>query len=69
MGCVFCGKRCSEYDIEGGDEEEIAEGRIIGTTHICMDCVTELKEILGIYNLDKEVAEVEYELFEEIHNK
>ena len=65
MGCIFCGKVCRERDIEGGYEENIPEGRIIGHTHICIDCLQELKDILEIENMEKEIAELECEILDD----
>ncbi|AKB85851.1 hypothetical protein [Methanococcoides methylutens] len=66
MGCIFCGKICAEAGVEGEYGEEVAEGRIVGHTHICMDCLAELKEILDIEEIEKKLAETEYEIFEEV---
>ena len=65
MSCIFCGKACREAGVEGDYGSSIPEGRIIGHSHVCMDCIIELKEILGLEDIEKKVAETEYEMFEE----
>lgn len=65
MHCMFCDEECMEYEIEGGTEGDVKEGKIVGKSHICVDCLDELKEILGINELEQYVGEVEYEVYEE----
>jgi len=65
MSCIFCGKACREAGVEGDYGNDMPEGRMIGHSHVCMDCIIELKEILGLEDIEKKVAETEYEMFEE----
>ncbi len=65
MECIFCGKKCVEPEIEGNYKENVCEGRILGNSHICMECLAELKDLLGMEELEKRIAELEYELYEQ----
>ncbi|WP_462272211.1 hypothetical protein [Methanohalophilus sp.] len=65
MSCIFCGKECMDYDIEGGSEKDAEPGKIIGKVHVCLDCIEELRDVLGINSLEREVSSVEYEIVEE----
>jgi hypothetical protein len=61
---MFCGEECMESEIEGRADDGIKEGRIIGSMHICIDCLEELREALGINDLEQHIGEVEYEIYD-----
>ncbi|MBP2030947.1 hypothetical protein J2755_001895 [Methanohalophilus levihalophilus] len=54
-----------EYEIEGGVEESVKEGIIIGNSHVCVDCLEELRDALKITKLEHSISDVEYEIYEE----
>ena len=53
-----------EYEIEGG-AKEIKKGIIVGNSHICVDCLEELKEALKLTKLEQYIGDVECEIYEE----
>ncbi|OBZ35566.1 MULTISPECIES: hypothetical protein [Methanohalophilus] len=65
MSCIFCGKECMDYEIEGGSEKDAESGKIIGKVHVCLDCIEELRDVLGVTSLERDVSSVEYEILEE----
>ncbi|MDK2891984.1 hypothetical protein [Methanohalophilus sp.] len=69
MKCMFCGEDCMEFEIEGGVEEDVKEGIIVGNSHICVDCLEELRDALKINKLEQYVGDVEYEIYEETKNQ
>ena len=52
QACIFCGDEC--FDLSEGVEEGY-EGRRIGNQIICTGCLDNLKDALGIKQIEEEL--------------
>jgi hypothetical protein len=55
QACIFCGAKCFDFFEEVEDK---FEGRRIGNQLICTGCLDDLKDVLGIKQIEEDLEDI-----------